>query len=196
MNQISDDNTSFFCIRPRLIKIGDSKPALEFLIKAKPDQWEKNIKSEMQMTERESKYKEFWTEFVDLNKTKNPNMISNRIPKINAFVFSSNVIGVKYAWRFSINKEFRITLWIDTGEKERNDEIFDNIYAAKNEIEEQIGKKLSYFKKENTKLTAVNLISEIKADIMQLSNNDKENLIKWSMEWMPKFKNAINPYLK
>lgn len=31
----------FFCIKPRIIKIGNSESALEFLVIAKPDEWGK-----------------------------------------------------------------------------------------------------------------------------------------------------------
>ncbi|BAW31208.1 conserved hypothetical protein [Methanothermobacter sp. MT-2] len=40
LNQISND-IAFFCIKPRIIKIGNSESALEFLVIAKPDEWGK-----------------------------------------------------------------------------------------------------------------------------------------------------------
>lgn len=46
LNQISDKEIAFFCIRPRIIKIGESKPSLEFIIIAKPDKWEKIVKDD------------------------------------------------------------------------------------------------------------------------------------------------------
>ena len=46
LNQISVENVAFFCIKPRLIKIGDSTPAIEFLVVAKPDEWEKQVRRE------------------------------------------------------------------------------------------------------------------------------------------------------
>lgn len=44
LNQISDKEISFFCIRPRIIKIGESKPSIEFILIAKPDDWDKELK--------------------------------------------------------------------------------------------------------------------------------------------------------
>ncbi|HHV75513.1 MAG TPA: hypothetical protein GXX41_12945 [Thermoanaerobacterium sp.] len=43
LNKISDENFAFFCIKPRIIKIENSNPALEFIVLAKPDKWEKSI---------------------------------------------------------------------------------------------------------------------------------------------------------
>ncbi|MDI9624107.1 MAG: hypothetical protein QFX38_04410 [Methanothermobacter sp.] len=44
LNEISNENFAFFCIKPRIIKIGDSTPALEFVVLARPDKWEKSIR--------------------------------------------------------------------------------------------------------------------------------------------------------
>jgi len=44
LNQISNKDVSFFCIKPRIIKIGDSDPSFEFSVVAKPDDWEKKVK--------------------------------------------------------------------------------------------------------------------------------------------------------
>lgn len=46
LNHISDKNISFFCIRPRIITIGESDPSLEFVIIAKPDDWDKKVKND------------------------------------------------------------------------------------------------------------------------------------------------------
>lgn len=42
LNEISDDEIAFFCVKPRLIKIGDSDPSFEFIVLAKPDKWIKS----------------------------------------------------------------------------------------------------------------------------------------------------------
>jgi len=60
LNQISDEDIAFFCIKPRIIKIGESKPAIEFVTIAKPDEWEKQVKSETKVSDRGIAYKEFW----------------------------------------------------------------------------------------------------------------------------------------
>ncbi|WP_334097622.1 DUF4268 domain-containing protein [Methanobacterium formicicum] len=196
LNQISNDDISFFCIKPRLIKIGDSKPAIEFLVKAKPDEWEKTIKSEQQITDRESKYKKFWTDFVSEMKQSNPKFKHGRIPKGSAYMFSAGIPGVTYAWRFSRNKEYNLTLWIDTGDKSRNNNIFDMIYQEKNKIDNEIGIKLKYSKKENARLNDINLTCDITADVVEINDKDRNELIKWSIKYMPKFKGALDPILK
>lgn len=51
LNEISDEEIAFFCIRPRLIRIGESEPSLEFVVVAKPDKWVKNSKTAMSKPE-------------------------------------------------------------------------------------------------------------------------------------------------
>ena len=50
LNEISDEEIAFFCVRPRLIRIGDSDPSLEFIVVAKPDKWLKDSKSTTEYT--------------------------------------------------------------------------------------------------------------------------------------------------
>ncbi len=64
LNQISSSETNFFGIKPRLIKIGDSKPALEFVIKAEPDTWEKDVIGQFQLSKRELEYQKFWKRLI------------------------------------------------------------------------------------------------------------------------------------
>ena len=126
LNQISSSETNFFGIKPRLIKIGDSKPALEFVIKAEPDTWEKDVIGQFQLSERELEYQKFWKQLIGAYSPDHPEFKLKKPPKYNSLKFMIKN-GISYEWGFTKDRNFRIALWIDTGNQERNHEIFDDM---------------------------------------------------------------------
>ncbi|MGP8190240.1 MAG: DUF4268 domain-containing protein [Methanobacterium sp.] len=194
LNQISNKNIAFFAVRPRIIKIGNSEPAIEFVIIAQPDEWEKSVKTEG-FTDRENRYYNFWTMLID-EYSKINSELRIKPTKFNAIGFNIGKSGFSYNWRFSREKWFTITLWIDVGDKTRNHEIYDKIYSHKDNIFNQLGENISFFKKEDTRLVAFNLINDIKLDIMELNENDKKKLIKWAIKWTPKFLETFEPIIQ
>ena len=89
LNQISNEDIAFFCIKPRLIKIGDSEPAIEFVTVAKPDEWEKEVKGEKNISDRGLAYKEFWTKLKE--------EYQQKVPSFNRKIPSRSYYGI-YRW--------------------------------------------------------------------------------------------------
>jgi len=195
LNQISSIDTNLFAIKPRLIKIGDSKPALEFVIKAQPDTWEKDVKGQSQINKRELEYKKFWSELIELYSIKIPEFKLKRPTIYNSMSFMVKN-GISYGWGFTRNRNFRIVLWIDTGKQERNHEILDEILKYKNDIESKLGKDMRYFRDQKVQRIAINLYKEINSDIMNLNDETREELLNWSVRMMPKFREVFDPLIK
>ena len=66
LNRITDENINFFGIEVEAIQIGDSLPAPQFDVVAKPNGWSKSVKSTTNsgaLTETKIKQQEYWTEF-------------------------------------------------------------------------------------------------------------------------------------
>ena len=65
----------------------------------------------------------------------------------------------------------------------------------KSDIEFKLGDGMEFFKDENVKLAAISLIKEINSDIMNLDHEIREELINWSVKWMPKFRAVFDPLI-
>ena len=68
LNRITVENINFFGIEIEVIQIGDSLPAPQFNVVAKPNDWSKSVKSSAssgELTETKVKQQEYWTEFKD-----------------------------------------------------------------------------------------------------------------------------------
>lgn len=191
LNQISNKDIAFFCIKPRLIKIEDSNPAIEFLVVAKPDEWEKRVDIKNKLSNRQIEYKNFWIKLVNRFKEKYPNIkpltwSTNR----SYLIMCYEVPGLEYTLKFS-HSTFLINLYIKGNVNNNPHELIDQLITRKNDIEKELGVEVEFDKKEGVKSTRVNLYCDIEADILSISEEDKEFIINWSIEWLPKFKHTI-----
>jgi hypothetical protein len=191
LNQISNEDIAFFCIKPRLIKIGDSNPALEFLVVAKPDEWEKQVKSETPISPRQTEYKRFWTKLVNRFKETYPSL-KPAVWSINRsyLIMCYGGTGLEYTLKFS-HGSFLVNLYIKGNIRMDAHEIIDRLIAKKDYIENELGAEVEFDKKERVKATRVNLYCDAGDDILSISNEEKDFLIDWRVEWLPKFKKTL-----
>lgn len=194
LNQISNSDTAFFCIRPRLIRIEKSKPAFEFSIITQPDEWEKANKPQGS-NELEREYSKFWSLLIDEHADTIPNL-KNRVLKYNSLGFRSGKPGFSYGWRFTREKTFDLVLWIDTGDNDKNKDIFNELKGRKQEIESKLGKNVGYFSKENVRMVVLYLKNDIRTDILNLDEKERNDIVQWSMKWLPKFRETFDVLIK
>ena len=191
LNQISNENIAFFCIKPRLIKIGNSEPAIEFVIITKPDEWEKQLKSETKLSDKGMKYKMFWTALIEKYKQEHPEYKYGRAyPTRSYIIMSYGGSGTEYAVRLRKGSIF-ITLYNRYDSKPDPHELIDAVLSRKSEIEEKLGSKLKIEKKENIKSTYAEIKYLKDVNILTISEEEKADLIDWVIEWMPKFKETL-----
>lgn len=194
LNQISNSETAFFCIKPRLIRIEKSKPAFEFTIITQPDEWEKANKPQGS-NELEREYSKFWSLLIDEHADTIPNLKSRAL-KYNSLGFGSGKPGFTYGWRFTREKTFDLVLWIDTGDYEQNHNALNQLKNRKDEIENKLGKNVGYFCKENVRMVLVYLKNDIRSDILNLDDNERNDIVKWSTKWFPKFRETFDALIK
>lgn len=194
LNEISNKNVAFFCIKPRLIQIGSSKPALEFVIITKPDEWEKSIQSDSGFTPTKVKYKEFWSSLIEKYSQIDPTFKVKKAQTDSWILFGAGKTGLGYSWFFRPGS-FCIELYINTKNQERNDDIFNQFLNYKDEIEAKF-RNVEWYKKENIKKRTIRFCRTINSNILELTEEEKEELINWAIDEMLKFKKVINPYIK
>ena len=68
LNRITEENINFFGIEIEVIQIGDSLPAPQFKVVAKPNNWSKSVRSSAstgELTDTKLKQQQYWTEFKE-----------------------------------------------------------------------------------------------------------------------------------
>ena len=99
--------------------------------------------------------------------------------------------GSEKSWinfSFALNNRFRIELYIDTGDKIANKNIFDALYSHQSEIEKEVGTALSWERLDSKRASRIALyhpgnISGPKEEL--------EKMIIWTVESLPLFYDAI-----
>lgn len=152
LNETTPDDISFYLIQLEAIKIGNESIAGPlFTVVKRPSENIKQIGvAKKEDAQSHSIRKEFWTQFInEINKTNT--MCSNASPGKGGWwlVIVKGMSGV------SINivigkKHVRTEIYINTGSKENNKKIFDDLCSHKKEIELDFGASLIWEDKKNT----------------------------------------------
>lgn len=97
------------------------------------------------------------------------------------------------AFSFARKKRFRVELYIDTGNEQKNKSIFDSLYVQKNAIETELGEPLNWERLDDGKTRASRIALYHVGSI-----TDEDSLIglrEWAVEAMIRFYRVIEPKL-
>lgn len=187
LNNRTDENTAFFGVRIEAWTIDGSRPAPRFDVVAAPNSWAKEVKkASMQGDE---KYREFFQPLVESLRG------DRRFPrKSTATAYSTEVFvsfrSIKYRSGFYGNKKHRVDLYIDT-DTDKAKEIYDNLYAQKEDIETEIGVPLHWERLDNRKASRISIAGDGGID-----DKDRHDEIReWMADYLPKFVDVFSPRL-
>ncbi|MEQ8235165.1 MAG: DUF4268 domain-containing protein [Syntrophomonadaceae bacterium] len=190
LNQISEDGINFFGVEIQIVTIDNSPPAPLFKVKASPNEWSKHQKKTIEKTDispRSQYYNEFFTKFLERVCLELPSYTNaKKVGYSSWFVFPSGISSFVYSISFRMGKRFSCELYIDTGNKEKNEIIFDRLYSYKCDIEPKLG-LLSWEKLENKKACRI---------AAYIDETTDEEMIKWGIANLKAFKETLTPYIK
>ena len=158
LNNFTDDTVGFFAVQIEVIQIDDSKPALNFKLKASPNEWRKSSVAKTGTDAVSPKmvlYKSFFQKLIDELRTKHQFTNAMVGQPQSWYEFSTGVKGFYYAVVFCKGKKLRVAMRIDTGKKEDNKSIFREIEKQKHEIEKEIGASLEWEFLENVRVSRI-----------------------------------------
>ena len=94
-------------------------------------------------------------------------------------------------YAFTRDKRFRVELYIDTGDEERNKLIFDTLYHARDDIEDSLG-EVSWERLDGRRASRVALYRDA-----SISDDDSklEALKEWAVPTMIRFREVISEHL-
>ena len=131
-------------IKLEVFQIEGSPPAPHLSIVAGPSEQIKRagaIKGEL--AERHLKRLEFWEQLLKKSNTKT-DLFSNVSPSKECWIGAgAGKSGLSYNYVILKNSA-RIELYIDTGDKDKNKQIFDQLYSRRQEIESDFGEELEW----------------------------------------------------
>jgi len=191
LNNITDDTIGFFAVEINVIQIDDSKPALDFKLKASPNEWQKSGTGEI--SPKMVLYKNFFQDLIDELRTKHKFTNVKAAQPQSWYSFSSGFTGIFYSACFARGERVRTDIYIDTGKAEDNKSFFRELEKQKQEIEKEVGASLEWEILENKRASRIALYR-------QGSINDDETTLKeikdWCIDQLLKFKEVFEKRLK
>ncbi|MGW5154434.1 DUF4268 domain-containing protein [Nonomuraea wenchangensis] len=145
LNTRTDENTRFFGVEIRLVRVGDSPPAPMFRVVVQPNDWGKQVKqaSLPNATGRSLAYQQFWAHFIDRTRSQQPGWTRARKPPAqNWFELSAGVTGFYFTVSFS-RQGLRSELYLG-GEATVNERALAALIALKASLETSYGGPLTY----------------------------------------------------
>jgi len=187
---------SLFGVEIKLIKIGNSPPAPDFDIVVKPNDWERSIKlSSSTLSETEKKYLKFYTRLAETYKKNNPKWRKLKPQPQSWLSFGAGKSGLAFGWAFRSNNRISIELYIDTGDKNENERIFEDLEKYKDKIENEV-KGINWEKLEEKRACRIAIYKNTKGNIRSLSEEDYPETIGWATETMKQFSNVFSKYIR
>ena len=192
LNNNTVNDVNFFLIEIHAYRIGDSDPAPKFEVIEKPNDFVKRSKStadDDNLNKSQSERLQFWEEFNDIlvHKGKPFNVRKATMDHWYDVAIGNSFSHVGITL---VNKEGRIGVELYINDRK---DVFDELYAKKDEIESELGYELSWDRLDGKKA------SRIKKYIygLDFDNHDNyEDLMNETIETAIKMRDVFKKYIK
>ncbi|MDZ4766254.1 MAG: DUF4268 domain-containing protein [Chloroflexota bacterium] len=148
LNQKTEIGLEFYLIKVEVIRISDSPYAPLFTIIKQPDRQTKAVgesNKDLANENEAERYQlrlEFWTHFVDRSRSRTKLFLTRR-PRKNYYFGVKAGRGCHYYCYIQQNRA-EIDLYIDTGNRDFNKAVFDDLYQQREAIEADFGEALEW----------------------------------------------------
>ena len=193
LNNITNEDFNFFGIEIELIKIDNSKPALQFDIIAKPNNWMKRVahdREKIGLTPREQFCIKYWQAFADYANNRNTELSIRAPYQVHWFNFGIGKTHSHYSALFRTkDKNISMELVI----KDESKEFFNALLNDKEAIEGEIGSELIWYEGEGNIEAKIMLKKE---NTNPKSEDDWENQHEWLLDKAEKFDRVFRERVK
>ena len=190
LNQRTDSNTDFFGVVIEIIRIGDSKPALQFRVAVSPNEWQKSKKrqSTSPTSEKSEHYRIYFQNLLDELRDSHRFTSARKGQPQNWYTFSSGNSSFLYGHSFAAGNRVRTEIYIDSGDGDENKEYFDRLLKNRDEIELELGEPLEWERLDSKRACRIALYRE---GSIEDSSEELQNIHEWAIRNLLKFKKVF-----
>lgn len=186
LNQRTSEQTEFWGVVVRAVRIGSSAPASVFEVVSRPNTFRKSrIGGGASGTQSASQqaYFAFWPRVLD--KLRNvPGLTSRRDSTTASWIaFSSGIRGVGRNLSFS-KQGARVELYLDRGDKELNKSLFEFLQGRREQLEAAMGEQFAWERLNESRASRIALY------LLNRSVNESDEKLDEISDWM------VNTYIK
>jgi hypothetical protein len=196
LNFLGGENARFFGVQIGVVRIGESRPAPLFSLRAQPNDWASQTAAKAKVVSAQAGkgplYVEFWSSFLDRIHAEHPGWTKARTPGASNWLDLFWLRpGVRINMGFRSQQRFGAELYIDTGDADENRAIFDQLLAQRPEIEQAYGRSLLWEEMEGKR--ACRLDDYRPGEVTQIDHYDEYT--DWAFDAYRRFRRAVGPIL-
>jgi len=195
LNNNTNDKLEFYAVEANIIKIDNSKPALNFKLKAFPNEWTKSSGNTptTATTETGELYRVFFQKLLDELRERHRFTNARTGQPQSWYSFTSGVKGCIYGCSFARGSKVRAEVYIDTPSQEINKEIFRAFEQQKIQLEQEFGEELQFEELPTKRASRIAVYRE--GDIWT-DTQTLDEIKNWCIEKLLKFKQVFGDKLK
>ena len=144
LNGRTGEDTEFFAVVAEVWKIEESRPAPHFRVVSAPNDWQKQARRDSTPSELGEKYREFFQSLIDILREEHQFTNARKAQTDSFYEFSSGYTGVRHSVSITKKGPARTYLYIDNGDKDWNERLFDQLIERKGAIEAGLGESLDW----------------------------------------------------
>lgn len=190
LNQRTDSNTDFFAVVIEVIRINDSKPAMQFRVVVSPNEWQKSAKrrSSAGTSEKAELYRHYFQGLLDDLRENQRFTGAKKGQPQSWYSFSSGNKHFQYSHSFAHGNRVRTEIYIDSGDADENKRFFDQLFEQREVIESQYGCPLEWERLDDKRASRVAIYRE---GSIELADDKLQEIHLWGVKNLLKFKEVF-----
>jgi hypothetical protein len=192
LNELSGEKTHFFAIELEVLQIDDSLPAANLKLVAQP--LIGIPPPPRDLTELQRAYLGFFTDLLEQVKDEYPGLTRARkaYPQ-NWYGFPIGRSGFSISVAFSQEDQFRVELYMDTGNKARNKAAYDALHQNREAIEDEIGEEVVWQRLDERQ--ACRVFTGIEGRIDE-GRSRLDEMLRWGVQMVGKYNSVFRPLVE
>lgn len=195
LNQRTDSETDFFGVIVEVLRIGDSKSAMQFRVVVSPNEWRKagKISTSSAPSEKTEKYRSYFQRLLDELREEHRFTGARKGQPQNWYSFSSGNRNFSYVHNFATGNRVRTEIYIDSGDGDENDRVFRLLRNEKEKIESEIGAALEWEELVDKRACRIALYRD---GSIEDSSEELQEVHDWAVRSLLKLKQVFGPRAK
>lgn len=193
LNGNTGTDIDVFGVVAEVIRIDDSKPALNLKLVVSPNEWHKKAKTATVTSPKAEKYRQFFQQLIDELRTEHKFTNSKVASGLNYHSISAGISGLALTISFAHGKKVRAEIYIDLGNKEKNKSLFDSVSEESASIDKEYGLVLSWERLDDRQASR---IAAYRDGSIEDSPEILDEIRAWAIEHLHKLRDVVLPKVK
>lgn len=196
LNRNTNDNVSFFLVRPEVLKIDESKPAPRFILEASPSEFKRILREAVGTDEapRHEFRRKFWADLLAFLASRGQDWAEGRRTTKEAWISTAigkSGIGVNIS--MAMGSRMRVEIYCSHDSDKR---LHKQLLSHKAEIESALaGEQVSWEPLEDSAASRVAVYRSYNKEEVSDNTPERTDLFAWIEEQVVKFREIAKKYL-